>query len=164
MRFKPAFLLSAVILFAALPVWADRSPSPVFANGSFKPNGIAPSSGVQPSVNAALIDNSEAITLTPGDFNSFGTAYKFEFASPDVQAVKLNDFSTFGVSSSKSSVGDVFWTARNGGEHGVIDPARHHDRDPHSHAELVPEPPSLDLVLIGLMALGINSLRRARMA
>lgn len=119
---------------------------------------------MQSSGNAALIDNSDANTSTSLEFNSFATPYKFALSTQDFQPVSLSDFSIFGISSSKFNVRDAFWAHREGGEHGVLDPARHHDRDPHSHAELVPEPPSIYLVLIGLMALGIMSLLRARMA
>jgi|ERR1700690_1257669 len=164
MRFKPAFLLCVAVLVAALPALADRSPSPVFASGSFRPNTLVPGSGVQSNVSTALIDNSEAITSTLWDSNSFATPYKFALSSPNTQPFSLNDFSIFGISSSKSSFSDASWAPREGGEHGVLDSARHHDRDPHSHAELVPEPPSIYLVLIGLMALGIISLRRARVS
>jgi len=166
MRFKPAFLLCPVVLFAALPVWADRSPSPVFASGShsFDFDKVALDSSKQSNAAAALIDNSEAITTNSWGSDFRVAPYTFVSTSPSVQPVSLSDLAIFGISSSKPKIGDALWAPREGGEFGVLSPARHPDRQHHTHAELVPEPGSLPLVLIGLVAIGFVSRRRPRLA
>lgn len=138
----------------------------MFASESqkFNFNKVELNSGEQPSGEVALIDNSAAINTNSWTSNSSVAAYKLVSSLPSVQEVSLSDLAIFGIPSSKSEIRDAFWAPREGGEHGILDPARRHYRAPHSRAELVPEPPSLSLLLTGLMAIGIVSLRRSRLA
>jgi PEP-CTERM motif len=157
MRLRPAFLLCGVVLLTAVPVLADRIPYPM-------PDQVTIGSAQEWNSSTGLADSSMS-NITESWARQFpDAAYKFLPTSLDANPVSLSDLSSIGVATSKSSITEALWASHEGGEHGLLDSFRHHDRDPHSHAELVPEPGSLPLVLMGLFAIGLVSLRRKRVA
>lgn len=162
MRIKSAFLLCGVVLLSAVPVLADRIPYPAPAGKSLDKTAI---NGGQDSVVAvALIDNSEAMTVNSWVSKPYVGLQSISTYMPAVQQISSPEFGSFEIAASNANVSDALWARREGYGHGILDPARHHDNNPHSHAELVPEPGSLPLVLVGLMAIGLVSPRRSRLA
>jgi hypothetical protein len=162
MRFKPAFLLSSAVLLAALPVWADSVSYPL-SSSKLANDGPA---GFSRELNASepLIYNSEASATNTWDSISAIAPYEFLVSPRDIRPTTLNGLPTNGITSSIADFREALWAHREEGEYAVLSLARHHDHNPHSHAERVPEPGSLPLVFVGLAAIGLVSLRRSRMA
>jgi hypothetical protein len=176
MKFRPALLLSGVVLLAAVPVWADRIPYPEYMNDSS--SKVASSSGpelnatgnaefLSRAVSAIVLLDSSDISTGLDAWNSKPTAPLYALlpssSFAEVQPVSLSGFSSLGIASSNAHAVEAMWIVSAGEEHGIFDPARHHITNPHSQAQLVPEPGSLGLTLIGLIALGFLSTRRTRL-
>jgi hypothetical protein len=177
MRFRQALVLCGAVIVAAVPLWADSIPYPCLVNESTTAESFMSrtssynldansrlTAGFLPASASAsvLIDSLDANHATDAwDSRSSLSASIVLPASSDDYPAGLSDIGSFGIASSDLHLNDVFSREGRGERHKIYNPVLRPDGDPRQHAEQVPEPGSLPLVLIGLTAVALLSLRRA---
>jgi hypothetical protein len=169
MKCRPALLLCGAILIAVVPAFAERIPYTASATdtqtfktsanlaGKYDFAAPAPASQVQITGNAIVsvaVDNSGA--------DPFLAATTVLPTSSGIQLASLVGHPDFGTATSDLSGRVGLWEETGGDKHAILAPAGHFDRHPQHHdSQQVPEPGSLPLVLIGLVAISFLAMRRA---
>jgi hypothetical protein len=181
MKCRPALFVCGIVLFAALPVCAERIPYTVSASGS---------QNFDTSSDLAAKYNFAAKTPVDAEFQTVATSTvkltgivdanpiidnwgvdsllastSVLPSSSDIQLASLVGHPEFGTASSDLSGRVGLWEETGGDKHAIIAPAGHFDKHPQHHEnQQVPEPGSLPLVLIGLVAISFLAIRRAPLA
>jgi hypothetical protein len=178
MRLRSALILCGAVMIPAVPLWADTIPYPGSAKGfttaeSFVSPGSSYGLDAMSRLTAGFLtdsDSASAFVLMDGvDANRATDAWDSRSSLPgsmvlatssDDSPASLSDNGLFGRASSNSRVTAEFSREGRGEKHKIHTPVWRHDGDLRQHAEQVPEPGSLPMVLIGLTAVGLLSLRR----
>lgn len=156
MKSRFALALFAVVLVSAIPGRADTANYARLANGSSDNEFLGKTTGVavNAKVNAGLAAQPLSETL------AIGTIPVDRILSA-AEANSASDLILSGLASSDSRHRAILWSDEAVLRHEILDPDRHHDRHIHHHGELMPEPGTLPMILVGLFALGLFSSRRA---
>ncbi len=171
------FLMLCLIFIAALPLLADRIPYAVSTNDSLSAGTVANvtdhsilgidvpvkrGSQLEPIV--APMDSDESDRAFDDLVSKFSVGADPFFLSSfgaDTDAANRRDLAFLHIVSSNTHASSIETEI---GRYRILSGARHHDNDPHHHAQEVPEPGSLPLLLMGLVAIGFLSLRHALLA
>ena len=162
---KSILVFCGAILISALPVFADSIPYSASAEDS---RGAAPFIGAPATASLASRAASSPIsfvdaaqlngTPNPWDSASYQPSYVFSFDG----ATHPGSFDDLALVASSGAISEATFLADDHGDKHVVilDPSRHHDRDVHHHAVAIPEPGTLALAFLGLLAIGVLSFCR----